>query len=159
MGVNMRYFIDTEFNESRDKLDLISIGIVAEDGREFYAVNRDCDFDKSSDWVHEQVLPKLPPKSTWISRKEIAQKIVEFVGDKPEFWAYYAAYDWVIFCWIFGSMMDLPEHFPKYCLDLKQVMHERGIDRESLPSLRNDLLHNALEDARWVRDVWELIVR
>lgn len=151
----MRFFIDTEFNERRDAIDLISIAIVAEDGREFYAVNRDCAFDKSSDWVHEHVLPKLPPKNTWITREEIARRVVEFVGDKPEFWAYYADYDWVVFCWLFGSMIYLPEHFPKYCLDLKQVMHERRIDRCLLPNQPNGSEHDALADARWVRDAWQ----
>lgn len=51
----MKYFIDTEFLEgTQDKtifgikygqtkptIDLISIGIVAEDGREYYAVSKD----------------------------------------------------------------------------------------------------------------------
>lgn len=37
----MRYFFDTEFHEDGQTIDLISIGIVAEDGREFYAVSRD----------------------------------------------------------------------------------------------------------------------
>ena len=34
----MRYFYDTEFLEDGETIDLISIGIVAEDGREYYAV-------------------------------------------------------------------------------------------------------------------------
>lgn len=35
----MRYFFDTEFYEDGKTIDLVSIGIVAEDGRELYAVN------------------------------------------------------------------------------------------------------------------------
>ena len=34
---NMKYWIDTEFIERPCTIDLISIGLVAEDGREFYA--------------------------------------------------------------------------------------------------------------------------
>ena len=46
----MKYFLDTEFLEGTQKkwfgetkptLDLISIGIVAEDGREYYAISKD----------------------------------------------------------------------------------------------------------------------
>lgn len=33
----MKYFLDTEFHEDGKTIDLISIGIVAEDGREYYA--------------------------------------------------------------------------------------------------------------------------
>lgn len=52
----MRYFIDTEFIEDGQTIDLISIGIVSEDGREYYAINRQCNFRKASDWVLENVL-------------------------------------------------------------------------------------------------------
>lgn len=52
----MRFFIDAEFIEDGRTIDLISIGIVREDGREFYAINDDCDWDKASDWVRENVL-------------------------------------------------------------------------------------------------------
>jgi len=53
----MRYFIDTEFIEGFHKplfgkkrhfIDLISIGIVCKDGREFYAISKD--FDLKSVW-------------------------------------------------------------------------------------------------------------
>lgn len=40
----MRYFIDTEFFERPWQIDLISVGIVAEDDREFYAVNAEFDW-------------------------------------------------------------------------------------------------------------------
>ena len=38
-----RFFIDTEFVEDGKTIDLISIGIVCEDGREFYAVSTEFD--------------------------------------------------------------------------------------------------------------------
>lgn len=41
-----------------------------------------------------------------------------------EFYAYYADYDWVVFCWLFGKMVKLPKGFPKYCRDLKQTIDE-----------------------------------
>lgn len=40
------------------------------------------------------------------------------------FYAYFADYDWVVFCWLFGRMIDLPSNFPQYCNDLKQIMEE-----------------------------------
>ncbi len=66
------------------------------------------------------------------SNKKIATEVLMFVNPpeeikipaEPEFWAYYADYDWVVFCQLFGTMMDLPKGFPMYCLDLKQLQDE-----------------------------------
>ena len=153
----MRVFFDTEFNESRDHLELISIGIVAEDGREFYAVSSEFDDSNVNEWVRENVLPKIPESKDRLSRREIARQIVTFVGDAPEFWAYFADYDWVLLCWLFGSMVDLPKGWPMFCLDLKQSMHERGIDRNDLPAMDEKAAHDALADARWLRDAWHIV--
>jgi hypothetical protein len=55
----LRYFIDTEFIEHDKTIDLVSIGIVCEDGRELYL--QSCEFSPSfaSDWVKENVLSRL----------------------------------------------------------------------------------------------------
>jgi hypothetical protein len=57
-----RLFYDTEFIEDGRTIDLISIGIVAEDGREYYAVASDAPWDRirESDWLVRNVLPSLP---------------------------------------------------------------------------------------------------
>jgi 3' exoribonuclease, RNase T-like len=55
----MTYFIDTEFIDDGETIDLISIGIVSSDGREYYAQSGECNLTKASDWVWENVLPHL----------------------------------------------------------------------------------------------------
>lgn len=40
----------------------------------------------------------------------------------PRFYAYFADYDWVLFCTLYGTMMQLPRGFPRYCIDLKQEL-------------------------------------
>ena len=57
----MRYFYDTEFIEDGRTIELISIGVVAEDGREYYAVSTEFDPERAGSWVRAHVLPKLPP--------------------------------------------------------------------------------------------------
>ncbi|WP_438029105.1 3'-5' exoribonuclease domain-containing protein [Sorangium sp. So ce233] len=152
-----RFFLDTEFIEAPSVLELISIALVCEDGRELYAVSSDFDPEHCNDWVKAHVLPKLPPRETWIPKAEIARRVRAFVGDDvPEVWGYFADYDWVVFCWLFGDMMALPEGWPCFCLDLKQSMHERGIVRASLPP-EPENAHDALEDARWLRDAHQII--
>jgi hypothetical protein len=42
--------------------------------------------------------------------------------EKPVFYGYYSAYDWVALCWLFGKMIDLPKNFPSYCHDVKPML-------------------------------------
>lgn len=200
----MKYFIDTEFHEHKKPIkvfgitiarvwtiDLISIGIVCEDGREYYAINRDLNLRhaKRNEWLKENVLDKLPPKTSlwpphgsprlwqetrrWLPMKQIKEEIIDFCSpikkrysehgeytlSNPEFYAYYADYDWVVFCWIFGRMIDLPGGFPMYCRDLKQMMDERGLSgewkRENCPPPEGE--HDALVDAKWNKQLYEIL--
>ena len=232
----MRYFIDTEFIEGFHKplfgkrrhfIDLISIGIVAEDGREYYAISNEFNTKDADDWVKNNVIGKLPERAVdfydsprmrmesllWKSNKVIANEVKEFIYSTSqindpksisnweqvknklpiEFYGYYADYDWVLFCSLFGRMIDLPKGFPMYCRDLKQMFDERALKMTSgeatqieYPSVTHDVFeflekttngsykidvlkkheeypkqlneHNALDDARWSRDLYNFIV-
>jgi hypothetical protein len=248
----MKYFLDTEFIEGTQKrplilkgrlgnlmigypkptIDLISIGIVSEDNREYYAISKDFNLNEAWNrwqqrtgegdrnniepreyWIRENVLRPIwdewiQEKNIWDdwsftyknfkkhlkkygkTNKQIADEIKEFVGypnyypqteymrtkvelTKPEFYAYYADYDWVAFCWLFGRMIDLPNGFPMYCIDLKQEMNmiikkywkdvemstwgHTGIgDIKRLPNYpKQTNEHNALADARWNKELYE----
>lgn len=60
------------------------------------------------------------------TKEEIKNGIISFVGDnKAQFVGYYADYDWVCFCKIFGKMIDLPKNFSMYAIDLKQTLDEK----------------------------------
>lgn len=273
----MKYFFDTEFKEGFRKplfgkrshyIDLISIGIVAEDGREYYAISNEFDlraiwFD-SDTWVKDNVLKPIHEELCagqnaytktyyynlfepftlkslknlikWHGKsiKKIADEIFIFINphlakpnsydpkagiikyddhrlhvidynnkhdiyeyapdkkgpyftwrSKPEFYAYYADYDWVVFCSLFGRMIDLPNGFPMYCKDLKQIMdsHVKNVwwptylkskngTFESRPKtfdqalkLYKNLLyfphqtkeHNALADAKWNFELYKFL--
>lgn len=155
----MRYYLDTEFYEDGHTIDLISIGVVREDGASMYAVSREARLDRVSDWVRDNVLPHLPLYGSpeWMTRAEIRAAVDAFTrppdGSKPEVWAYFADYDWIVLCQLFGTMMDLPEHLPRFCMDLKQLAFERGDPK--LPEVENE--HNALADARWNMRVHRLL--
>lgn len=167
----MRMWFDTEFIEDGKTIDLVSIGIVAEDGREFYAEAAGVDYSRASEWVQEHVIKHLWHRqdskrdaNIWIrdggrgglmSRQQIAREIQTFcdpqLHGEPEFWAYYADYDWVVLCQLFGRMIDLPRGWPMYCRDLKQWADMLG--NPSLPE-QDKGEHHALSDARWVRDAY-----
>lgn len=168
----MKYFIDTEFAESPCTIELISVAIVAEDGREFYAESTDFKYSMANDWVKANVIPQLWSRQeeiefpfTWprhpkieggpLAKSSIGHDIRRFIGDdKPQFWGYYSAYDWVVFCWLQGSMIQLPKGWPMYCRDIKQWCDQLG--NPQLPSHDNDQ-HHALDDARWIRDAWNFL--
>ncbi len=172
----MKCFLDTEFVEKPNTIDLIStgintidlisIGIKCEDGRTFYAENMNFDENLATEWVRANVLPNLKwhgqPKHAFTkpslvfsgsvevygSLIDIRWEILDFIGqDTPEFWGYYSAYDWVAFCWLFGAMVDLPKGWPMYCRDLKQLADMQIPHKPHFPKPENE--HNALADAIW----------
>lgn len=284
-----KYFIDTEFLEGSQKeefpislfrkntpntIDLISIGVVAEDGREYYAISKDFNlkeawnrYDEKVEIMYGDLRNRFPEgrkyKEYWIrenvlkpiwrelffqandylglskkqaeqffqcvnsgeydyyfsfkslkcliekygkTNKQIAEEVKEFVFPKingkdvtdfylekrtelykPTFYGYFAGYDWVVFCWLFGKMIDLPNGFPKYFKDLKQILDEKeanlksekGItvkgsyvesvgafeafqfksikDIPSYPKQDPSKSHNALEDARWNKQLFDFL--
>lgn len=144
-----RIFFDTEFIENGKTIDLLSIGLVREDGAEYYAECREADHSRASQWVRENVLLHLSGSTK--PRAKIALEIVEFSGIKPEFWAYYCSYDWVALCQLFGTMMELPKDWPMFCMDVKQLAQSIGNPRLSIDKGTE---HNALADARWTKQAW-----
>jgi len=232
----MKYFIDTEFVEGTQRtlfgktkptIDLISIGIVAEDGREYYAISKDFNLKEAWNrfqieeetfgdgfghthiteqtkvyWLRDNVLKSIfrewyavhnnidptvfDHKFTYKefkrllnkygkTNKQIAQEILAFVDKGTtdvSFYGYYADYDWVVFCWLFGNMIDLPKGFPMYCIDLKQTLNtmcdndlfsanKHGNTSFSLTGIKKHPKypkqvneHNALADARWNKELF-----
>ena len=150
-----RIWFDTEFIEDGKTIDLISIGMVREDGATLYLENRDCDLSRASDWVKTNVLPHLEggPRH---NAAGIAQMVQKWAGEKPEFWGYYADYDWVVLCQLFGTMMDLPKGWPMYCRDIKQWCDALG--NPKLPE-QGKGEHHALADAKWNRRAFEFLAR
>jgi hypothetical protein len=55
-----RYFYDCEFIEDGRVIDLVSIGVVDEHGREFYAISTEFDDRAAVPWVRRNVLDRLP---------------------------------------------------------------------------------------------------
>lgn len=167
----MRYWLDTEFIEDGRTIDLLSIGIVAEDGREFYREAAWADLNRANEWVQANVIPYLHacmisgrPQAVCqadcpVVPRATMQTLIQNFCDpgqygKPEFWGYFADYDWVALCQLFGTMMDLPKGWPMYCRDIKQWCDMLGNPR--LPE-QGKGEHHALADARWNKTTWEYL--
>jgi hypothetical protein len=171
MKPRTKYFYDTEFHERGGSyaIEAISIGIVSEDGREFYAVYDDFDTRAvaSNGWLMKNVMSSIGhdkfivadfegmpmtrdiyiTDSAKKSRTALAYAIMEFVdGTEPEWWNWYGAYDHVVLSQTFGTMMDLPSGFPMFSCDIKQLHRDKGYP--AMPKQPAGL-HNALEDAKF----------
>lgn len=260
----MKIFLDTEFIEGvQDKtflgftvgktkptIDLISIGLVSEDNKEYYAVSKDFNLKEAwnryqqSDqhrngqwikdyWIRDNVLRPIynefhtkewndyqkgirfgiygtTPKHEFNynnlkklilrygkTNKEIAKDIRNFIylenkdyggqivlgsfipNKYPdvEFYADFCNYDWVVFCWLFGKMNDLPTGFPYYCNDLQQIKEAKwneiisnrnkklkyqGIikhidEHPDFPKQNPAEKHHALNDSRYDKDLFNFI--
>lgn len=146
----MRYFYDTEFIEDGSTIQLVSIGIVAEDGREYYAVSTDFDSASANAWVRENVLNKLPSPQdpVWKSNDTIRAEVFDFLtanSSRPELWAWVGAYDHVVLAQLWGDMAGLPRKLPRFTRELKQYWEMAG--QPSLPETPSGN-HDALVDAR-----------
>ena len=152
----MRFFYDLEFLEDGTTIDLLSIGVAAEDGREYYAVSTEADLSRAVPWVQANVLPQLPPVAdpAWKTRSAIRDELLAFFGDEPVLWAWYGAYDHVALCQLWGAMPALPRALPRFTLDVRQLWEHLG--RPALPK-QGGGEHHALADARHVRTRWELL--
>lgn len=175
----MKIFYDTEFLENGSTIELISIGLVTEDGREYYAVNSDASWERirEYEWLCEHVVPSLPLRGKVGSpladskahffiidhrdprvrpRWVIANEVREFIlaVPDPQLWAWYAAYDHVALCQLWGPMAHLPKGIPMWTGDLKQEAMRLG--NPEMPK-QGEGKHNALADARHNRVMGEFL--
>lgn len=164
-------FFDCEFIEDGETIELLSLGAVTLDGHEFYAVNSEAKLNHASAWVLENVVPQLDMIVNPLlyhgdldhegGPDYIAQAFFQFVSaarnrggtPKVDFWGYYADYDWVTVCQLYGPMVDLPEGFPMLAYDMRQYLDTMGRFEMKQPE---NAPHHALLDARWVREAYLL---
>jgi hypothetical protein len=159
----MKFFYDTEFDDNGRTIDIISIGMLAESGAEFYAVSDEFSPGQCNAWVKENVLPFLAHNAQipWMFRSQIACELREFVEKhngtekRAEFWGWYSAYDHVVMAQLYGPMVNLPKSFPMYTCDIKQMCDRHG--NPKLPP-QDGQEHNALYDAYWNKKAYDFMI-
>ena len=155
----MRFFYDCEFIEDGRTIDLVSIGVVGEDGREFYAVSTEFDPTRAGPWVRSTCCPSCPRPGTsrGATGAGSATDLLRFLtapGTDVELWAWIAAYDHVVLCQLWGAMPELPRALPRFTRELRQRWEDAG--RPPLPPPTADA-HDALADARLNLQRWRAI--
>lgn len=195
------------FGKSRHFIDLVSIAITAEDGSGLYLISSEYDYNRADQWVKDNVIKPLYlqfvngdmrnhftvsnfHKHLGLPNKVIAERIARFCEcfrdqlfwrtSRPiDFYGYYCDYDWVLFCSLFGKMIDLPKGFPMYCRDVKQMLDEKLVQYDwfengftGLPTSHSAALdmiknhpdfpktnkeHDALADAVWCKQLFKFL--
>ena len=145
----MRLFLDCEFTQLSSAAKLISLALVAENGREFYVElvdtwrKEDC-----SDFVVEIVLPQLwggdNAQPTIRARTALLDflasfdEVLEIVTDAPQ-------YDWELFCELAYDDGKWPRNVRNYPTDATTL--DATSDGVPLP-------HHALLDARIIASMF-----
>lgn len=168
-----RFFYDFEFIEDGVTIDPISIGIVCDDSRTYYAVFKDAPWYaiRRNMWLMNNVVRHLPhdrrleKKRDWVidmthadvkMTSQIADEVRDFLigANEPiELWGYYPAYDHVALAQLWGPMMKLPKGIPMWTNCVWQEAYLRECD-DRLPEQPANL-HNALADAQWTYEAWQ----
>jgi len=171
-----KIFFDTEFTGLVKDTSLISIGVVSEDGRTFYAESNGYDKAKLDDWIKDNVIAHLRFEGGYYEWKPVMdyehyemkggiQDIGFALGnwlaqfDKVEVWSDCLAYDWVLFCDFFGGAKNLPDNIYYIPFDICTLMKCKHVDpdinRENYSHMENGAKHNALWDAKVIKACYE----
>jgi hypothetical protein len=170
-------FLDTEFTGLNQSAQLISIALVRDDGHWFYAEFTDYDAGLLSEWHRRNVTPHLyfngkqaPPEAPdgCVMMQGDAAEItaalrpwLDALGP-VEIWADVPAFDWVLFCELFGGALNLPGNIFYIPFDFATLLRvfrlDPDADRLALSGLPADTpRHNALADARMLAHAFPLL--
>lgn len=174
----MKIFFDCEFTGLHKGTTLVSVGLVAENGHTFYAESTDYDYKQIDDWLRENVFKNLRfggNRSTPLIdfehydmcgyNTEIREKLEEWLSqfETVEMWGDTLAYDWVLFCELFGGAMDIPKNIYYIPFDISTLLKLEGMDpdypREELGRSVAGVKHNALHDAKVIKACYEKVMR
>lgn len=182
----MNLYYDSEFTGLQQAATLISMAFVADDGRAFYAEFSDYDREQCDDWIQQNVLghtrwiqdPKagsgrweegrltLSYGDSWHNRQALTTWLAHY--GQIEIWADCLAWDWVLFCQLFGGAFQIPKQIFYMPFDLVTLFTAKGLDPDldrvafaGLPvgDSPQDQRHNALHDARLLQACYHKLMQ
>lgn len=144
-----KIFFDTEFTGLHQKTSLISIGLVSECGKTFYAELTDYDKSQVDDWLKENVISKLNHSKGDVSdcivtedrpnnmlvygtTKEVKAYLEKWLSqfDQVEIWSDCLSYDWVLFNQIFGHAFNIPKNVYYIPFDICTMFKLKNVDAD-----------------------------
>jgi len=182
-----KIFLDMEFTGLHKLTTPVSIALVSENGREYYAEFTDYDKLQVDDFIAQMVIKNLTldeyvferdydpnAKSVLVKgdsdliRQTLEKWLEQFKDDGVEIWGDVPTYDWVLFASIFGSALDIPSHVYYIPLDISTVMRTCGVDPDvnreefayngAIPKEVDSGKHNALTDAKTMIECYKRLL-
>jgi len=183
----IKVYLDTEFTGLHQDTTLISLGLVAETGETFYAEFTDYDVTQVEldPWLKENVIKHL--EYTGAARNKIMGGVNDLrcVGnsayilncledwlvdvlniqneDKFEVWSDCLAYDWVLFCQLWGGALNLPKYISYIPQDICTLARVKGLDpdfnRKEYSELTDVHNHNAFDDALMIKACYDKMMK
>lgn len=141
-----KIFFDTEFTGLHQNTTLISIGLVSDCGKRFYAELTDYDPAQIDDWLRDNVLANLrftdqDETPTGFngnfnvqhikgSKSRVAASLSTWVSqfEQVEIWSDCLSYDWVLFCQLWGHAFNIPKNVYYIPFDICTLFKIKGID-------------------------------
>ena len=159
----MLLFFDMEFTGLRQNTTPISLGIVSEDGKKFYAEFTDYDESQCNDWIKENVIKNLklsgmgvgvsdtdenpPLRIVMGDKRYIRQEANEWLRqfNKIQFVSDVCHYDFVLLIDLLTNgetALDLPKNISAVCHDINQdiAAYFEVSDREAFDMNREEIL-------------------
>lgn len=185
----MKIFLDSEFTGLHRNAQLISLGMIAENGTYFYAEFTDYDDRGLDEWIIENVVKNLYLKEDYslyavaepISENTIKRYDAMTVKDSTEhirfrlekwlsqfenieIWSDCLSFDWVLFCDIWKHAFNLPSNIFYIPFDICTLMKVKGIDpdisrEEFMRCQIKGNKHNALYDAQVIMACYNRLMK
>lgn len=174
-----KVFFDTEFTGLHKNTTLISIGLVSDNNKVFYAELVDYDKSQLDDWLKENVIKNLKYSNECefgsyfngnvylkCDKNKLKKELTEWFKQfkNIDIWSDCLSYDWVLFNDIFGDAFSIPKNIYYIPFDICTMLKLTGINpdisREEFISnsafLKNNKLekHNSLFDAKVIKEIY-----
>ena len=160
--------LDCEFTGLHKDTSLISLSLVDSRDQKFHAEFIDYDNDGLDVFIINNIIDKLLYKdyedfvldrrNNYLGLKGTTSQITEHLNnwmgdyDYIEIWSDVLAYDWVLFCDLFGGALNIPKNLYYIPMDLATAFKLKGVDpdinREKFAGIESiEGKHNSLHDA------------
>lgn len=154
----MKLVVDCEFTQLNSSSKLISMALVAEDGRELYIeLNDNYTTSDCSEFVVDWVLPQLTGGHNSTSKDTARNRLLGFLSqfDSVDIMSDAPAWDWEFFCSMAYHQGRWPSNVSNRPINLIDLYNESGVQVDDAP----ELPHHALLDARLLMGYYKKYIR
>ena len=174
----MKIFFDTEFTGLHKDTTLISIGLVDENGRTFYAEFSDYDESQCDEWIRENVIKYLkwskegPIENfatihvndweVYGTKEYIREVLKDWLSryDEVELVSDCCHYDMVLFIDIFGRAFAIPSNVNPACHDINQDIAEYFdiSERKAFDKSREEIIKTHNEENWYIPSYKKIVI-